>query len=149
ALKDSTHGVTTSVSNRRLRNALIVAEVALAIVLTVSALTLARGAIALHNLSRGVSVDRVMTAQFAMNDPRYADPEQMARTASAIVERLGRSPAVDAAALVNYVPLALIRVGTAVDVEGAPPPSPDRKWVARYFVISPNYFRAAGIRMLA
>jgi len=130
---------------RRLRQALIVAELALAIVLTVSAVTLTRSAIALHGLTRGVSVDGVMTAQIALNDPRYASPERMVQTADAIVERLRRSPAIDGAAVVNYVPLALIRVGARVAVDGVPPPSVDRPWVARYFVISPEYFSAVGI----
>jgi len=149
ALKDSTHGVTTAASNRRLRGALIVAELALAIVLTSAAVALTRSAAALHGLARGVSVDGVMTAQLALNDPRYADPDRMVRTASAIVERLGRSPAVEVAALVNYVPLALIRVGVPLAVEGVPPPSADRPWMARYFVVSPEYFRAVGIDLVA
>src|SRR5262249_59838268 len=77
ALKDSTQGVTTGVSNRRLRNTLIVAEVALAIVLAAAALALTRSAIALHDLARGVTTDGVMSAQFALNDPRYDDPNRM------------------------------------------------------------------------
>jgi putative ABC transport system permease protein len=145
ALKESAHAVAGGPTARRLRQSLIVAELALAIVLTVSAVTLTRSAIALHDVTRGVSVDGVMTGQIALNDPRYANPELMVQTANAIVERLRRSPAVDAAALVNYVPLALIRVGARVAVEGVPPPSLDRPWIARYFVISPEYFSAVGI----
>jgi hypothetical protein len=61
ALKDSTHGVTAGASNRRLRQALIVGEVALSIVLTVAALALTLSANTLHDLARGVSVDGVMT----------------------------------------------------------------------------------------
>ena len=82
ALKDSTHGVTAGVSNRRLRQALIVGEIALSIVLTVAALALTFSAIRLHDLARGVSIDRVMTAQVALNDPQYDDD----------AERLGTSP---------------------------------------------------------
>jgi len=145
ALKDSTHGVTTGVSNRRLRNTLIVAEVALAIVLAVAALALTRSAIALHDLERGVTIDGVMTAQLALNDPRYDDPDRMVKTTTAIVERLGRSPSIEVAALVNYVPLSAIGVATQVAIEGVPPPSADRPWIARYFVASPNYLRAVGI----
>jgi putative ABC transport system permease protein len=148
ALKESGHAVAGGPSSRRVRQALIVAELALAIVLTVSAVTLTRSAIALHDLARGVSVDGVMTAQIALNDPRYAQPRAMVQTADAIVERLRRSPDIDAAALVNYVPLALIRVGAGVAVEGVPPPSADRPWVARYFVISPAYFKTVGIPMI-
>src|SRR5206468_7805324 len=52
ALKDSTHAVTAGVSNRRLRQALIVGELALSIVLTASALALRRSALRLHGLAR-------------------------------------------------------------------------------------------------
>ena len=148
ALKDSTHGVTSGVSNRRLRNALIVAEVAIAIVLAVAALALTRSAITLHDLERGVTIDGVMTAQFALNDPRYDDPDRMVRAGAAIVERLGRSPSIAVAALVNYMPLSAIYPATQIVIEGVPPPSADRPWFARYFVASPNYLRAIGIPIL-
>jgi len=149
ALKDSTHGVTAGVSNRRLRQALIVGEIALSIVLTVAALALTFSAIRLHDLARGVSIDRVMTAQVALNDPQYDDDaERLVRTVNAIVDRLSSSPLVEAAALVNYPPLALIRVGVRLTIEGIPAPS-DRPWIARYFVTSPGYFRTAGVQMIA
>jgi predicted permease len=145
ALKDSTHGVTSGVSNRRMRNTLIVGEVALAIVLAVVALGLTRSAIALHDLERGVTVDGVMTAQLALNDPRYDDPDQMVRTTTAVVDRLGQSPSIDVAAIVNYLPLSAIYLVWPVAVEGSPPPAHDQPWIARYFVVSPNYLRAVGI----
>jgi predicted permease len=148
ALKDSTHGLTAGLSSRRLRNALIVGEVALSIVLSVAALTLTRSAVTLHDLTRGVSVDGVMTAQVALNDPQYAEPDRLVRTANAIIERVGASPAVAMTALVNYPPLSLIRVGVRVTVEGVPAPG-DQPWIARYFVASPGYFRTAGIEMIA
>src|SRR5262249_32733093 len=149
ALKDSTQGVTTGVSNRRLRNTLIVAEVALAIVLAAAALALTRSAIALHDLARGVTTDGVMSAQFALNDPRYDDPNRMVRASTAIVERLGASPSIEVAALVNYLPLSSIFVVAPIAIEGVPPPSADRPWLARYFVVSPNYLRVVGIPILA
>ncbi len=108
ALKDSTHGVTTGMPNRRLRYALIVGELALSIVLTASALTLARSALALQSFTRGV---------------------------------------IDAAALVNYPPLSMIRVGVPVTIEGQTPP-PGQLWMARYWVAAPGYFHTAGIRLL-
>ena len=149
ALKDSTHGVTVGVSNRRLRHALIVAELALAIVLTASALALTRNAVALHTLARGFAVDRVMTGQVTMNDPRYEDDARLARAASVMVDRLGASPGVESAALVNYPPVSLIRTGVPVWIEGHPAPSVDRPWIARYWIASPNYFRTAGIPILS
>ena len=149
ALKDSTHGVTAGVSNRRLRHALIVGELALSIVLTASALALTRSALALHGLARGFAIDHVMTAQVSLNDPRYADTGRLVRVASTMLDRLGHSPGIAAAALVNYPPVSLIRVGVPVSIEGLPPPAADRPWIARYWVAAPGYFRTAGIPILA
>jgi putative ABC transport system permease protein len=149
ALKDWTHGVTARVSNRRLRDALIVGELALSIVLTASALALTRSAQALHGLARGFTVDHVMTAQVSLNDPQYADPGRLVRVASTMLDRLGASPGIVAAALVNYPPVSLIRVGVPVSIEGHPPPAADRPWIALYWVAAPNYFRTVGIPFVA
>jgi putative ABC transport system permease protein len=149
ALKDTSHGATAGLSNRRLRRWLIVAEVALAIVLAVAAVALTRSAMALHDLARGVTTDGVTTAQFSLNDPRYGDPDRMVRVTTAIVDRLRQSPTVDTVALVNYMPLSSIYLLFKTAVEGVPPPAPDRPWLARYFVVSPGYLRAAGIPLIA
>jgi predicted permease len=148
ALKDSTHGVTVGVSNRRLRHALIVGELALSIVLTASAFALTRSALALHGLARGFSIDHVMTAQVSLNDPRYADTGRLVRVAATMLDRLGHSPGIAAAALVNYPPVSLIRVGVPVSIEGLPPPAADQPWIARYWVAAPDYFRTVGIPIL-
>jgi putative ABC transport system permease protein len=148
-LKDSTHGVTAGVSNRRLRHALVVGELALSIVLTSSALALTRSALALHGLARGMTVDHVMTAQVSLNDPRYADAGRLVSVALTMLDRLSASPGIAAAALVNYPPLSLIRVGVPVSIEGHPPAADDQPWIARYWVAAPNYFRTAGIPILA
>jgi predicted permease len=94
-----------------------------------------------------VTVDGVMTAQVALNDPRYVDTERLVRVAASMLEGLSTSPGVDAAALVNYPPLSGIRVGVPVTIEGQAPP-PGQLWIARYWVVAPGYFHTAGIRLL-
>ena len=148
ALKDLTHGVTVGISNRHLRHALIIGELALSIVLTASALALTRSAVALQVLPRGLAIDGVMTAQVTLNDPRYLDAGRLVHTTSSMLDRLAAAPAVADAALVNYPPLALIRVGVPVSIEGHPPPT-DLPLGARYWVVTPNYFRTLRIPMLA
>ena len=145
ALKDSSHGATPGVAHRRLRQALVVGELALAIVLTASAVALTRSALALHRLARGVAVDHVMTAQVALQGPRYDDTRWLVRAALTMLDRLRAAPSVTAAALVNYPPMSLIRVGVPVAVEGHPPPRADQPWMARHWVVSAEYFRTAGI----
>jgi putative ABC transport system permease protein len=65
-----------------------------------------------------------------------------------MLDRLGHSPGIAAAALVNYPPVSLIRVGVPVSIEGLPPPAADQPWIARYWVAAPDYFRTAGIPIL-
>src|SRR5207247_1493581 len=95
------------------------------------------------------TADHVMTAQVSLNGPRYAETGHLVRAASTMVDRLGASPGIAAAALVNYPPVALIRVGVPVSIEGQPAPAESQPWIARYWVASPNYFRTAGIPVLA
>jgi putative ABC transport system permease protein len=149
ALKDSNQGVTTGVSNRRLRQALVVGELALSIVLTASALALTRSALAIHGLNRGVTVKHVMTAQVSLQGPNYDETERLIRNAESMIERVAASPGIASAALVNYPPMSLIRVIVPVSIEGIAPPQPGQPWIARYWVASPNYFRTAGIPIRA
>jgi len=147
ALKEASYG-SGGVSTRRLRQALIVAELALSIVLAASAAVVARSALALHDMPRGVDVNGVMTAQVALNDPRYDDRERLVATTRAIADRLRVAPGIAGAAVINYLPLALIRMGIAMNVEGYTPSGQERP-VTRYFVIDPDYFGVAGIPIVA
>jgi putative ABC transport system permease protein len=147
ALKDASHG-SGGPSTRRLRQALIVAELALAIVVAASAAVVARSALALREMPRGVATDGVMTAQVALNDPGYAERERLVAATRAIADRLRASPGISGAAVLNYLPLALIRMGTAIDVEGYTPGGNERP-ATRYFVIDPDYLRVAGIPLVA
>jgi putative ABC transport system permease protein len=146
ALKDASHG-SAGVSTRRLRQALIVAELALSIVLAASAVIVARSALALHDLPRGVAVDGVMTAQVALNDRRYEKPEQLAATTRAIADRLRAMPGIESAAVINYLPISAIRLGIAMDVEGYTPPGGDRP-TSRYFIVDPEYLGVTRIRLV-
>lgn len=148
ALKESTHGVSAGLSSRRLRQALIVAEIALAMVLLASALALTRSARSLATLERGLDMDRVMTAQVALNGPKYDDTRRLTQFADAALGRLSRSSGIDAASLVNYPPLSLI--GTAAPIAIArQAEAPGREPYAQYWVVAPRYFATVGISIVA
>jgi predicted permease len=148
ALKDEALGTTAGIANRQLRYGLIVGEVALSVVLAASALALTRSAVQLGSLSRGFATDHVMIGEIALNDPKYEDAGRLAATAAAVQDRLSAWPAVSDAALVNYPPLSLIRVGVPLSIEGTDTVPPDRAPFARYFVVSPRYFQTLRIPML-
>jgi predicted permease len=147
ALKDESHGTTAGIANRRLRYALIVGEVALSVVLAASALALTRSALLLGGLPRGFAADGVVIGEIALNDPKYDDAGRLVATATGVQDRLSTSPGVSDAALVNYPPLSLIRVGVPLSIEGTDVP-PDQAPFARYFVVSPHYFQTLRIPVL-
>jgi putative ABC transport system permease protein len=148
-LKDSGQNVTSGTSHRRLRQVLIVTELALSIVLATSALALTRSALALRSLARGLRVDRVATAQISLSGARYTDANRLQRTALLMLDRLRAAPGVESASIVNYLPLALIRVGVPVSIEGSRPVPSEERPVARYWVTTPGYFETVGIPILA
>lgn len=148
ALKDSSPGVTTGAANRRLRGALVVGELALSIVLLTSALQLAARALALHEMDRGVDVDRVMTAQLSLNAPRYADATRLTQFADAVLARLTAAPGIDAASLVNYPPLSVIGTSFPIAIEGRPEAT-GHEPRALCWVVAPGYFKTVGIPLVS
>jgi putative ABC transport system permease protein len=148
ALKDSSPGVTTGVANRRLRSALVVGELALSIVLLTSALQLTARALSLNDMDRGVDVDRVMTAQVALNAPRYGEPVGLTQFADAVLARLAASPGIASASIVNYPPLHVIGTSFPIAVEGRAD-APGREPRALCWTVAPRYFETVGIPVRA
>jgi putative ABC transport system permease protein len=145
---DSSTGGTAGLSHPRLRGGLVVAELALSIVLLVSALELTASALSLHSMDRGVEAGRVMTAQVSLNAPRYDDPTRLTQFADAVLARLTSSAGVEAASLVNYPPLSV--VGTSFPIViGERAEAPGREPRALCWVVAPRYFATVGIPILA
>ena len=147
ALKESSHGATSGVAHRRMRGALLVAELTLSIVLLTSALELSWSALSLNGMNRGVDTGRVMTAQLSLNGRQYADTKRLTRFAEAIVDRLNVTAGVDSASVVNYPPLSVVGTGVPVAIEGQAVDE-GREPVVQYWVVAPRYFATVGIPRL-
>ena len=148
ALKDSSHGATAGVSNRRMRRSLVIAELALAVVLLTSALELTRSALALNDMDRGVETGRVMTAQLSLNGAAYAQAPRLTRLAEEVLDRLNATASVESASIVNYPPLSVIGTGVAIAIDGQPV-AEGHEPVVQYWVVGPRYFATLGISLLA
>jgi predicted permease len=122
--------------------------VALSVVLGASALALTRSALNLDTLPRGFATDHVMIGEVALNAPEYEDAGKLVAVAGRVQDRLKTSPGVRDAALVNYPPLSMIRLGVPVSIEGTDATPPDRIPLARYFVVSPRFFQTLRIPLL-
>ncbi len=105
-------------SRARLRNSLVVLEVALSLVLLAGASMFMRSFVNLQTASLGYDTAPLMTMRFAMPGTKYEPPEAKAQRAEDIVRRVEGLPGVQAASASNFVPLGGGGGGGSVIVEG-------------------------------
>ena len=129
---------------------MVVAEIALSVVLLAGAVLLIRTFINLMEVDPGFESDRMMTAEVALTDERYADEATRIDFYRRALEEIESIPGVQAAGTVYPLPLFGRRISTRAYVEGAPAPGPDdqRPLVEMRFV-SPGYLEAAGLELVA
>jgi predicted permease len=95
-----------------LRRAFVVAEVALSVVLLVSAGLLIRTVVNLRSVHAGYDPHGVTVASVSLEDARYRDPATVIRLFDATVDRISRTPGVESAAVSLGVPYTrLLNIG--------------------------------------
>jgi putative ABC transport system permease protein len=138
-----------SPANRRLRAALVAAEVAVASMLIVTAVVLARSVARLQRVDPGVRSEGLLTARLALPRGRYPHTRQAARFVEDLRPRLLAIPGVEDAAAVNVVPLNGYHATADVWPGDRPAPPPAERGQAQYRMISPTYIRTFGLPLIA
>jgi len=141
-------GTTTSSSRGevRLRNMLVMSEIALAIVLLAGAGLLIRSFHHLLNGNLGFNPDHVLAMEVFLPSNRYpsTDTVKRAQFAAQVVGKISAEPGVESAAYTNYLPLTGFSNPQPYVVEGTQP-KPGQEPSAETEVISPEYFRVMQI----
>jgi putative ABC transport system permease protein len=138
---------TTTVSggNGRLRDALVVGEVALALGLLIGAGLLLRSVQRLSSVDPGFDVGNVVTSEIALPYSKYGETPATVRFYTRLIESLRTQPGVEMVGVVSTLPLAdFDTVGFLV--EGQPLPS-GRGPAADRYVVSSDYPRVMQIRL--
>jgi putative ABC transport system permease protein len=133
---------------RGLRNALMVSEVALAIVLLIGAGLLIRSFVKLLDVDPGYRAENLLTAKIAL-PPRYRDNSQRAQFYERILQRLAALPGVTSVGATSHLPLTGYNMGATLRVEGRAPHPGEREPSAPIARVSPDYFRTMGISLRA
>src|SRR6202140_5876937 len=92
-------------SSRRLHSAFVISEIALAVVLLVSAGMLGHTLLALSSLDPGFNVHNVIAARFAVSHGTLANPEQVRAAWQDILDRARRVSGVESVALADIIPM--------------------------------------------
>jgi predicted permease len=133
----------------RLRSALIVGEVALAVVLTIGAGLLVRSLWKLAQVDPGFRPQHVLTVRVSPNQSLCQDRAACIALYNELLRRTRDIPGVEDAAAANTVPLSSTIPASAVKVGGVPYVPAERAaplfWAG---AVTPDYFRLMGIRIL-
>ena len=144
ALREEGRG-TVGPAHHRLRNTLVVTEIALALVLLVGAGLLVRSFVRVLGADAGFRADGVLTASLPLPQTRFPEEAQRAAFVRQVVERVQAVPGVRVAAA------ALPLLGgwqSSFTLEGRPEPPPGQLPSADITRVTPDYFRAMGERVL-
>ncbi len=143
-------GTTSSPAARHVLGALVVVEVALALVLLVGAGLTMRSFSKLLQVNPGFESANLVGAQVLLPMTKYRDRQNLVRFYEDVIARLRRAPGVTAASAVSTLPMS--EVGTTMalpfNVEGQPPPATEDP-LADVRIVAPGYFETMKIPLRA
>lgn len=146
ALKQGGGRTSLSAGNRRLQSAMVICEVALAMVLLVGAGLLIQTFTRLRGQYAGMRAESVLTARTTLPEAKYRDPLRRAAFYEQVLERVNALPGVVGAGYTTAVPLTWKGGTNGITIEGRPE-EPGVVYDANHRQISDEYFKAVGIAL--
>ncbi len=146
SLKEGSRGLTTGVRQHRLRNLLVVSEVALAVVLVLGAGLLLKSFVRLWGVDPGFRAARLLCFAINLSRSKYPDPRSQVSYFEQVINGFRTLPGVEGVAANSMLPLMQIGgMEFHVEVEGLPAGPGQSVFDA---VVNPDYFRTMGIPLL-
>ena len=132
----------------RLQGAIVVAEVALALVVLVGAGLMVRSFLGLAAVDPGFDGDDVLTAQLYLSPTRYPEGHQKTAYGERLLERLRAVPGVRQAGAVSGLPLSEVQMIVETEVEGDLRAEGAARPAFDWRPVSPGYFEALGVPLV-
>jgi predicted permease len=132
----------------RMRNALLIAQVAMALVLIVAAGLLVRTFYSMIRSSAGFDAARVVTFELPLPTPKYADTGRMAQLYQQVLLRLRSISSIESAGFASVVPMGGAPDGTVIRMPEHPTVKRSDQPYANYSFASPGYFATIGTPLL-
>jgi putative ABC transport system permease protein len=157
-LKDAGRSSTSGRRQQFMRNALVVIEVAMSVILLIGAGLMIRSFIRLQRADPGFNPNNVRTIPFSLPKEKYRGKDQQAAFYTQLIERVAALPGVQVAGAACAVPFsyghwvdfeeAFKLLNQGFRIEGRAPYDPGQEPHAYYSSVSPDYFKAIGIPLL-
>jgi len=134
-------------ASHRLRSAMVVTEIALAVVLLIGAGLMMKSLFRLLQTNVGFNTENVLTMTVVLPPSKYTDPNQLISFNDQLRQRVQSLPGVAGAGTVNILPLNAGNT-TRFYIDGDPVPPPGKETEANNRLVSDDYFKALGVPLL-
>jgi putative ABC transport system permease protein len=148
-LKEGSRGSTSGVAHNRLRNLLVIGEVALSLVLLVASGLLIRSFVQILQVKPGFNPDHMITMWMNFTSVRNAENARSTQLLDQLLPRVAALPGVEGVAISNDLPLEGDDTTTGIAaVEGRPPFERAQRPFVGVHTINSGYFHSMGIPLL-
>jgi putative ABC transport system permease protein len=147
-LKEDTRASSGGASSFRIRRLLVVSEIALALILLISATLMLRSFSLLHRIDPGFRSDNLLTMRLELPESRYREQEKQRSLHQQLLDRLNATSGVQAA-LISELPMSgdYLTHNFVIENRSSDPPGSEPEVQTR--TIAGDYFRLIGIPLLA
>ena len=145
-LKESALSVTAGIHRHRLRSSLVIVEMALALVLLVSAGLLIHSLVSLQTVNPGFNPHNVIASDIDLPDEKFPNAKKI-QFLRDLIPQLKALPGVATAAAIEPLPMSGSELRVAVEIEGRPVAKSDEK-ISSIRIITEDYFRTMQIPLL-
>jgi putative ABC transport system permease protein len=143
-------GVTTTDRSSWLKNSLVIAQFAAALVLLTAMTAVLAMVVRLTRVDLGFANEHGMVFELTLPQSRYASPEAIVRIIDQITTALGAEHDVAHVGASSYAPgSSSIGIGIPLMAADRPEPSQTERQYGSFLTATPDYFRALGIPLLA
>ena len=148
ALKEGGRG-STGGGGARIRNLLVVSEIALSLVLLVGAGLLIRSFMRLQQFELGFNPDHLITMRVQLPGSKYKERKQVADFFQQLFERIEAVPGVQSAGAISTIFLSDTPNSTSFAIEGRPQATGAESIEVQLDAVSAKYFKVMGIPLIS
>src|SRR5256714_541214 len=148
SLKEGGRDSAIGKKGNRLRDLLVVGEVAVSFILLIGAGLLINSFLHLRNLDPGFRADHLLTMKVDLSELRYPDGERRSVFFDEVLFRIRALPGVQSVAVAGNLPFTYNGDSMSIAVEGIPDPPPGQWPDVIYRAIGQGYFSTMGIPMI-
>jgi putative ABC transport system permease protein len=148
-LKESGRSSSSSIGRQGLRRTLVVVEFALALTLLAGAGLVIHSFWKLSRVDLGFRQDHILTFYLPIKNDRFASPELNNAFYRQLLDKIGALPGITAVSASTGMPIVGVGFGMPFNLAGQAVDDPSSRPGAGFNMVTPEYFRTFGIRMIS